>query len=487
MADAGEMSKSAKKRAAKKARDDAHAAAEAAAAAPPPPAPAAPAAKGKAKAKGKAEPAPAPAAAAPKAAAAAPKAKAAGKAAAAPAPEPEKPAGKAKAKAKAAETAAEPKAASKKKAKAPKVEEAPPAQVELPPGTFLDDGSGGWEGVSKKKEKKPKAEKAEAPAAESPKPQQQSRQAAPAPARTSAPSSNKEASLKKVEEDIARILAMKGAPPEAKPQGESDEPQPTHTDTVKIPDGRIGAVIGPKGATISLIKEATGIARIDTSGDVCTIAGFSTESVAKAKEAIQEVIEKGYTALMYEDFAEGSVNVHPSCFPDIIGTKGAVIRTIKEKLGVEVTIPKVPEGSPPGKKFKVGLAGSSDKVETAKDVISSIAKYSHHEVTHPGQKHEEMEVEQRLYSYIIGRAGSELKHIQKNWEVKVIIPREHSETQAVLIVGAPDNVDRSKAYIEKLLANADAPKGRDKPESYGDDYDDEGPKEKWMDSYLIKR
>jgi len=482
MADAGEMSKSAKKRAAKKTRDEAHAAAEEeAAAAPPPPAPAA---KGKAKAKGKAEPAPA--AAAPKAAAAAPKAKAAGKAAAAPAPEPEKPAGKAKAKAK-AETAAEPKAASKKKAKAPKVEEAPPVQEELPPGTFLDDGSGGWEGTVKKKERKPKVENAEVKAEESPKQQQQSRRAAPAPSRTPAPSSNKDDNLKKVEADIARIMAMKAPPPEAKPQadGDPEKPQPTHTDTVKIPDGKIGAVIGPKGATMNMIKDKTEIARIDTSGDVATISGFSAEAVAKAKEAILEIIAKGYTSLMYEDFAEGSANVHPSCFPDLIGTKGAVIRTIKDKLGVEVSIPKVPEGTPPGKKFKVGLAGSADKVETAKDVIQSIAKYGYHEVTHPGQKHEEMEVEQRQFGFIVGRGGSELKHIQKNWEVKVTLPREHSECQSVLVVGAPDNVDRAKAYIEKLLTNAES-RGRDKPEPTEKNYDDE-PEEAWMKGYLYKR
>eukprot|EP00971_Amphidinium_carterae_P298716 5934726-Amphidinium_carterae.1 len=99
---------------------------------------------------------------------------------------------------------------------------------------------------------------------------------------------------------------------------------------VKIPESKIGRVIGPKGANIKLITEKTGINRIDTTGELVTITG-PKEAVAMAENAINELIEKGYMSLAFDDFTESFVNVHPSGFPDLIGKKGAVIREIKDK------------------------------------------------------------------------------------------------------------------------------------------------------------
>eukprot|EP00913_Durusdinium_trenchii_P018744 g17614.t1 len=81
-------------------------------------------------------------------------------------------------------------------------------------------------------------------------------------------------------------------------------------------------------------------------------------------------------------------------------------------------------------------------------------KYGHHEVTHPDQTHEEMEVEEWAYKFLIGKAGSELRHIQNNYKVKVNIPRPHSECQNVVIVGGVGDVSRAKDYIDNLMWKA---------------------------------
>ncbi|CAE8599879.1 unnamed protein product [Polarella glacialis] len=205
--------------------------------------------------------------------------------------------------------------------------------------------------------------------------------------------------------------------------------------------------------------------------------------------AIKELIEKGFMSLAYADFKEDGVQVLPSSFPDIIGKQGIIIRKLKEELGVEVSIPETPKNSAPGKKFKVTIAGASEKVELAKQVINDIVMYSHHEITHPGVVHEEVEVPDWAYRFVIGKAGSELRHIQNNYKVKVNIPREDSACQQVLVIGEPGGVERAKVYIEKLLWNAEnASKGRDKQEtSGGDGYGDEEPEEDWMKSYMYKR
>jgi len=499
MADAAaELSKSAKKRAAKKARDAAaEAAAAAAAAAEAEAAAAAAAAAAKAKAKGKAKAAPAADAKAKAKAKAEPKAEAAPKAKA------ESKAG-AKAKAEPAQTsAAGAKASAKGKAKAAKKPaaseepQAPAITPEMAAFIQLDDGSGpAWEvSTSGKKAKKSQQKPAQDAAAEKDAGAKQkkddvSKNAAKPEATTTTTAPRSKSTMTHLEQaqaEVERILNMKAPAPEAKV---SEVPEgPVETATVAVPEKKVGIVIGPKGSKIQMLQEKTGVTRIDTTGEIFTVTG-PPDAVQSCVAAIKELIEKGYCAMQYENFAESFVNVHPSAFPDIIGKQGSIIRKIKDELNVEVSIPDVPKDSPPAKKFKVNLAGSKEEVEKAKNVINDIVMYGHSELTHPNQVHEELDVEPRAYRYIIGKAGSEMKHIQHNWSVRVNIPREHSANEKVLIVGEQENVERAKAYVEKLIWNAENnAKGREKEdtEATGDHWGEEGAEEDWMKGYIYKR
>lgn len=260
------------------------------------------------------------------------------------------------------------------------------------------------------------------------------------------------------------------------------------TSTIKVPEKKIGIVIGPKGKNIQLVQEKTGV-KIDTSGEMFTITGKPDE-VSKAEVAVKELIEKGYCSIQYDSFSEHFVAVHPSYFAEIIGKEGCIIRKIKDEVGVSVNIPAdAPKNAPATKKYKVTLAGNAAAVEKAKEVINDIVMYYHHPITHPDQVHEEIEVPVWYLSYIIGKGGSELKHIQNNYKVKLNVPREQSVNKNVVIVGERYNVDRAKAYVEKVLWNAEnAPRGRDRGEGGGDDgWGDEGEDEPWMKQYLYQR
>lgn len=353
MADAGEgMSKSAKKRAAQKAKAVADAAAEIAAPTPPPaPEPKSKAkAKAKPEAKAKAEPKAEPKAqpkAEPKAE---PKAKAKGKAKPEP-PAPAAPEPKAKAKAE-PKAAPEPKAASKKQAKsgakasakagAKKKEEeeevAQPKKVEELINYVIDDGLGGdWEvssGLSKKQQQRQekKAEEAkylaqlQAQAGGKPLPKNSVPGMAPLDPNMSA--KDKAAICQAASADVARILAKKN-------EEEVAVAANVAVATVNVPDKKIGIVIGPGGATIKQIQEKTKVTRIDTAGGVFTISGPAA-AVNEAKDAIEQLIAKGFCSILYDDFSENFVNVHPSYFPDLIGKGGVIIQKIKKELKVEV-------------------------------------------------------------------------------------------------------------------------------------------------------
>merc|ERR1711959_376679 len=106
------------------------------------------------------------------------------------------------------------------------------------------------------------------------------------------------------------------------------------------------------------------------------------------------------------------------------------------------------------------MGGGAVGVDKAKEIINHIAAHGYHEVTHPGFTHKELDVEEHKYRFLIGKGGSEMRHIQNNYKVKVNIPREFSAVQNVVIVGEPRDVDRAYAYIEKVMWEADQPKGR---------------------------
>merc|ERR1712070_203261 len=151
---------------------------------------------------------------------------------------------------------------------------------------------------------------------------------------------------------------------------------------------------------------------------------------------------------------------------------------------VEVDIPPVPKNSPAGKKYKVTLAGSKAGVALGKQILQSIELYGHHELTHPGVSHTEMEIEPWQYAFTIGSKGSEMRHIQNNYKVRVNIPREFSANQKVVIIGEPRDVERAIKYIEKVLYEGAQPKGRGAPEKATDDWGEDGEVEDWMRPYM---
>lgn len=501
MSDPAVMSASAKKRARQKANAAAKAAEEAASAPEPEPAP-------KSKAKAKAQPKEAAPAPAPE-----PKAKAKGKA-----KEPEAPAPKADAKAKAKAAAPapkqaaapEPKASAKGKAKAKakaKAEEEVEEKQEKSGGRLfyqeIDDGSraGEWEtatGLDKKRAKqKERAEekKAEQEAAKkagviTAKANQHIPGLAPvdvqvAQAKQTAKAKAK-AAVSQAVTAVAVVSAATVAAKEKEPEKAAAPVDNSVSASVKIPEKKIGVLVGPGGANIKMIKEKTGVKNVDISGDMCTIVGLP-DQVTLAEAAVHQLIEKGYMALSYDDFAEEDVMVLPIEFPNIIGQKGAIIQEIKKAAKVEISIPAVPKNPPQGKKYKVNIAGSKEGVQLGKEVINSIVTYGHHEVTHPGQIHKEMEIEEWRYRFLIGSKGSEMRHIQNNFNVKVNIPREHSVCKNVVIVGEPRDVDRAIKYIEKIMYEADQPRGRGAPEKATDDGGDDGEIEDWMRPYMYQR
>merc|ERR1719277_593548 len=268
------------------------------------------------------------------------------------------------------------------------------------------------------------------------------------------------------------------------------------TTQIPCPPEKIGRIVGPKGATLEMLKQKTGVDRVDTTDGMVTIVG-EPDAVRKAEVAVKEMIEKGFMSIQFDNFGEQAVMVHPVHFPNIIGQKGAIIMELKKELKVEINIPtgiqKDSKGTWGKKKYPLSIAGSNENVDKAKEVIGDIVYYGHHPITHPGIVHEEMEIEEWTYRFIIGPKGSEMRHIQNSFKCAVNIPRDNyrdtGSNPNLLIVGEAHNVSRCKKHIEKIIYNAENNPGGNGREdkAMGDDRDNNDEIDAVAAQYLYKR
>jgi len=280
--------------------------------------------------------------------------------------------------------------------------------------------------------------------------------------------------------------------------------------TVTIDASRVGIVIGPRGATMNSIQEKTGTkldvnapakpedgagAGAASNGQFRPVVNGSSSSSNKAtvvvsegtpemqqvaKRAVLELADRGYaTLLQAEGFGESSVSVHPRFLSEIVGSQGKTIKAIQTALDVKLTIPKT-EWSPKQPQIgnsepscRIGIAGDLPaNVKTAKQVIRDLCQYHHHEITHPGFVHQEVNVPTEFFHCVIGTRGSEIKHIRGNYKVEVYMPSNESwcTTDNVLCVGKSNDVEKAINYI-KLLMERDTELREQKysDEHFGDD------------------
>merc|ERR1711871_867254 len=273
------------------------------------------------------------------------------------------------------------------------------------------------------------------------------------------------------------------------------------TRSVQIESRRLGIVIGPKGVTKIAIQAATNTEIItprqeenskDSAASVnVQVVGEVEWEVNQAIRAIKDMAVKGYCALLGgENFSEGSISVHSTFLPELIGKGGTVLRTLQTHYDVKISVPQIARDAKMD--CKVMVVGDKKDVKRAKECIKVLCKYHHTEVTHPGMCHDEMELDSSVHGYIIGYKGSMIHHIQKNFKVAIHIPGPYSLHENVLVVGEPDDVRRAVTHISKEVEKALEPKqsaeeliAAEAKTAVATDQEEEA-LEPWMEAYIKK-
>jgi len=243
------------------------------------------------------------------------------------------------------------------------------------------------------------------------------------------------------------------------------------TSQITVESRKVGLLIGQKGKTKLALQRATDteitMPKVDKefTGPVEIIVTGPSDGVKSCIHALNELVTKGYCNLLADaDFHEGYVAVNPKHLPIIIGPKGSHIKAIEAHTSVKITTPTgfgKTTVTPSGEnvilpsKVKIGLAGSRDKLTIARNLILELIKYQHTTITHPNIIHIEMEIAPHYYNFIIGSKGSEIKHIQANYKVTVIIPNNESGHENLLILGEEANVLNAEKHILKVIDKAE--------------------------------
>lgn len=274
--------------------------------------------------------------------------------------------------------------------------------------------------------------------------------------------------------------------------------------SVDVQTQKMGAIIGPKGATLHAIQDATET-QINTNSKVqpkggAENAGLTTvtvsghpDGVKKAVKAINELATKGYCLLLSgENFQESFIMVDTKFLPDIIGKSGANIRAIQERTGCRVIIPQTASRQVDNRAgdeapVRIALAGTKEGVASAKQIILAITEYFHHPVTHPDTVHVLVDIPERYYNVVIGTKGSEIRHIQNNFKVTVKIPDRNTVFRSVLVVGSPAACDAAARYIQKLVDNVKAKEDMKSSDPWGNPDEEEAYDEDLMNRYVYSR
>lgn len=172
-------------------------------------------------------------------------------------------------------------------------------------------------------------------------------------------------------------------------------------------------------------------------GDNALVIVGDEEAIQKAKNAIQEVIEK--------EGATDSLLVSEEVVKALLINSGAKIRDIEKRLGVNMKLDK--------KETKVTLLGPASELESAKSELEEMQAQIDKEISETHISN--VEVPSEHVRFIIGPKGRELNKIRNTCGVRVDIKDSGEGTSNVEVKGSEGDVAKAEAMIQEILATTD--------------------------------
>jgi len=218
------------------------------------------------------------------------------------------------------------------------------------------------------------------------------------------------------------------------------------TAEVSIPFEFHRYIIGQKGKEVrEMMHEYDVNIRVpaaDQESDIILISGVPSH-VEKAKAGMADkliMLEAGKEDRMKRSF-EVTVEVKPEYHPKIIGRAGAVINKMREDYKVNIQLPS--KGAE--NQEIITITGYEADSNAAKDAILKIVNQ------YESMIKEEVQIDPRCHSMIIGRRGRTIKKIMDDYKVDIRLPRDHDEDPSLVVVsGDEDDVMQCIEHLKTI-------------------------------------
>merc|ERR1719187_2545958 len=156
------------------------------------------------------------------------------------------------------------------------------------------------------------------------------------------------------------------------------------------------------------------------------------EKVVPLEEEKQDKILRSFKVQM---------SVNPDYHPKIIGRRGAVITDLRNKYKVNIQLPNKPREE----SGIITITGLEEDVNEARDAILKIVG------DYESMVREEVKVDPRVHSMIIGKRGRNIRQIMEDYRVEIRLPRDgDADPSLVVISGEEDNVLDCKDHLKML-------------------------------------
>lgn len=188
----------------------------------------------------------------------------------------------------------------------------------------------------------------------------------------------------------------------------------------------------------------------DQQSDTILISGVPAH-VEKAKQGLADKLkrlEADKEERIKRSF-EVTVEVNPEYHPKIIGRSGGVINKLREDYKVNIQLP--PKGSE--NEEVITITGLEEDAEAAKKAILAIVNQ------YESMIKEEVQIDPRVHSMIIGRRGRSIRKIMDDFKVDIRLPREGDEDPSLVVISGDeeavlDCIDHLKMLEEEYIQDA---------------------------------
>jgi rRNA processing protein Krr1/Pno1 len=173
----------------------------------------------------------------------------------------------------------------------------------------------------------------------------------------------------------------------------------------------------------------------NSANNVVRIEG-APNCVAKAKEEFLELLKK------LENERSKDVIIEQKYHSNLIGKNGKNLNEIRAKFNnIQIQIPSQAE-----KSDIITIRGNKLDVEKCYKHLSQLTK----DMQESGYS-EEIQIFKELHKIIIGKGGVFIKKIRDETQVRIDVPAENSDSNAIVIVGKQENVFKARLMLEAKI------------------------------------